>query len=244
MNPMTLQAIQTALKGDWQKAILLNQQILRENPHDIDALNRLGFAHLSLGQLKQAKHAYQQVLSLDVQNPIALKNLKRITNVNSKTINQRSGQMNNIFIEEPGKTKVIDLINVAEQKVIGELRCGEMLTLGMKRMKIFLFDAQQQYIGMLPDDLSKRLIRFMKGGNKYEAYVKTISNHRLTVFLRETKRVSRYKNQPSFAHSEKTKLMLTPAMNKWNAKHKESENLDSENEEEERFSQSDGSDSF
>jgi tetratricopeptide (TPR) repeat protein len=202
MTPLKTQAIQTALVGDWTKAVSLNEEILKENPEDIDTLNRLGFAYASLGNSKEAKNIYQKVLTLDNQNPIALRNLKRLSGNASKQ-NGTTIRMNNIFIEEPGKTKVIDLINVAEQKIISLLRSGELLTIQVKRMKIFILDNQKQYIGMLPDDIGKRLISFIEGGNEYEAYVKTISNHKVTVFVRETKRSPKFKFLSSFVSTER-----------------------------------------
>ncbi len=209
MTPLHLEAIQTALKGNWEKAVEINSLILKESPEDIDALNRLAFAFTSLGNARKAKHTYQKVLSLDAQNIIALKNLKRLSTTDAKKMSGSSPiSMNNIFIEEPGKTKVIELINIADQKRLSKLLCGEMLSLQVKRMKIFLLNTDQEYAGMLPDDLSKRLIKFMKGGNKYEAFVKTVNNHKLTVLLREIKRSPRLKNQPSFVQSDKTKLVL------------------------------------
>ncbi len=204
------EAIQTALRGDWKTAIELNQQILVEEPDDIDTLNRIAFAFTSLGNLKKAKSAYQKVLSLDSQNPIAIKNLKRLSMVNSKDGNtmQSFVPMNNIFIEEPGKTKMVELINVADQKIVGKLLCGEFLSLQVKRMKIFVLDKEKRYIGMLPDDLSKRLIKFINGGNTYEAFVKTVNSHKVAVFIKETKRAARYKNQPSFATSDTSRFIL------------------------------------
>jgi len=206
MTPLKTQAIHTALTGDWNKAILLNEEILTESPDDIDTLNRLGFAFASLGNAKDAKNIYQKVLCLDNQNPIAIRNLKRLAGSTHSTVT--GVKMNNIFIEEPGKTKVIDLINVAEQKLITQLRSGEMLILQVKRMKIFLLDNNKQYIGMLPDDIGKRLISFIDGGNEYEAYVKTVSNHKVIVFVRETKRSSKFKFLSSFAATEKSKVQL------------------------------------
>ena len=210
MSLTKTQAIQTALKGDWQKAVELNSEILHQSPEDIDALNRLAFAFASLGNVKQAKSAYQRVLALDVQNPIALKNLKRLTGLDSKKMTPPLSfiPMNNIFIEEPGKTKMVDLINVADQKVVSKLRCGEILILQVKRMKIFVLDQDKMYIGMLPDDLSKRLIKFINGGNLYEAFVKTVNNHRASIFMKETKRANRFRNQPSFATSDKSRFIL------------------------------------
>ena len=209
MTPLKAQAIQTALMGDWQNAVTLNQTLLEENPDDIDTLNRLAFALGSLGNIKEARDIYQKVLTLDMQNPIALRNLKRLSGaIGGKPQNGvASIPLTNVFIEEPGKTKVIELINVADKKALVTLRAGETLMISVKRMKIFLLDSQKNYVGMLPDDISKRLIEFINGGNAYEAFVKTV-DHKVVVFIRETRRSTKFKNQPSFASSEKTRLVF------------------------------------
>lgn len=191
--------------GDWNSAIIFNRQLLEESPNDIDTLNRLAYACLSAGDVKEAKNLYQKVLTLDMKNPIALKNLKRLSDTDFKRSNV---QLNNLFIEEPGKTKVVELINIADKKLISPLRSGEYLNMCIKRMKIFVLDSDEKYIGMLPDDIGKRLIKFINGGNKYEAYVRTVGNNRITIFIRELKRVKRYKDQPSFISTDKVKLSL------------------------------------
>jgi tetratricopeptide (TPR) repeat protein len=206
MEPLKSQAIHTALTGDWNSAVSLNQTILQDYPDDIDTLNRLAFAYASIGNIKEAKSLYQKVLMLDAQNPIALRNLKRLNG--GAASSHHPIQMNNIFIEEPGKTKVIELINVAEKKLLSKLRAGEHVTLQVKRMKIFILDGEKQYLGMLPDDVGRRLLDFINGGNEYEAYVKTIDNLRLLVFIKETKRSVRFKNQPSFPSFDKVKFSL------------------------------------
>lgn len=205
MISLKSQAIQTALVGDWSNAININQLILQEEPNDIDTLNRLAFAFMSLGNIKDAKGLYEKVLSLDMRNPIAIRNLKRLNESKTKKI---STPLNNLFIEEPGKTKVIELINIADKKIISHLRSGEMLLVRIKRNKIFALDLENQFIGMLPDDICQRLIKFINGGNQYEAYVRTVDNNRVSIFIRETKRVKRYKNEPSFLSTEKGKLSL------------------------------------
>ncbi len=208
MTQLKNQAIQTALLGKWDEAIVINQSMLDESPEDIDTLNRLAFAHASLGNGKEAKALYQKVLTLDAQNPIALRNLKRVNEGSStmKSSMTSTTLVSNLFIEEPGKTKVIELVNVADKKVIAPLRSGETLLLGVKRMKIFLNDQDKQYIGMLPDDVGTRLIRFIEGGNTYDSYVKSVENNKVTVFIREVKRVTKFKNQPSFLSTDRTKL--------------------------------------
>ena len=206
MLTLKSQAIQTALVGDWLTAINLNQQILHEEPDDIDTLNHLAFAFLSSGNPKDAKNLYEKVLMLDMKNPIAIRNLKRLNDVNLKRM---PITINNMFIEEPGKTKVMELINIADKKVIAHLRSGEKLDLKIKRSKIFAYDLEDQFIGMLPDDICQRLINFMSAGNEYEAYVRTVDSNKISVFLREVKRVNKFKNQPSFVSgSEKTKLSM------------------------------------
>lgn len=206
------QAIQTALTGDWQAAINFNQEILLEEPDDIDTLNRLAFAFLSTGNPKDAKLLYEKVLTLDMQNPIATRNLKRLHDFSTKKANIT---INNLFIEEPGKTKVMDLINIADKKVITHLRSGEKLDLKIKRSRIFAYDLENQFIGMLPDDLCQRLIKFIDAGNEYEAYVRTVDSNKVSIFIRETKRVKKFKNQPSFVSgSDKPKLSFASNGNK------------------------------
>lgn len=195
--------------GDWQNAISLNESLLEENPQDIDTLNRLAFAYASLGNNKEAKIIYEKVLDLDNQNPIALRNIKRLNGPASQKTVAAPMYVSNLFIEEPGKTKVIELLNVADKKIISPLRSGEQIHLQVKRMKVFLLDQNKQYIGMLPDDIGLRLIRFINGGNDYEAYIKSVDNNKVIIFARETKRSPRFKNQPSFQSSDKTKLVLT-----------------------------------
>lgn len=203
MTALKSQAIQTALVGDWANAISINKQILEEDPDDIDTLNRLAFAYMSNSQPKEAKTIYEKVLSLDMKNPIALRNLKRLNDVKVNRVNM---PLNNFFIEEPGKTKVIELLNVADKKVIAYLRSGEKIDLRIKRNKIFAIDSENQYIGMLPDDICQRLIKFIQAGNEYDAYIRTVESNRACIFVRETKRIKRFRDQPSFISVEKTKL--------------------------------------
>ncbi len=203
------QAIQKAICGDWEKAIDLNQKILKITPDDVETLNRLGFALAIVGKTKAARNAYQKVLTLDNQNPIALKNLKKLKGADSKTFGKNHVMpkiTENMYLEESGKTKVIELINIADQKVTSHLTSGEVLSLTIKRLKIFVLDSKNTYVGMLPDDIGKRLIKFLKGGNIYEAYIKTVDKNKLAVFVRETKRSSKFKNMPSFSLGEKIRV--------------------------------------
>lgn len=205
-------AIQSALSGDWQNATTINKALINDNPNDTEALNRLAFALTVLGKIKKAKAAYKRVLEIDPLNPIAIRNLKRLSGakdtLDSNFSNQPPPYLHNTFLEESGKTKVIELIHIAQPKVISRLSIGQTLNISIKRSKIFVQDEKKQYLGMLPDDIGKRLIRFIKGGNLYEALVRSTDNHRVLVFLKEIKRVGRFKNQPSFSQgSDKSSIL-------------------------------------
>lgn len=222
------QAIQTALSGDWEKAVGLNKTLIKEDPMDIDALNRLAFAFTILGKAKDAKSTYQKVLKIDSLNSLALRNIKKLDGKNS-TPNISSGgfNANNIFIEEQGKTKIVELVNIAQPSVINTLRTGQSLILQIKRLKIFVLTQDGKYIGVLPDNIGKRLIKFIKAGSLYDAFVKSAHDHHIIVFLKEVKKVSRFKDQPSFLASSDKILELDKKLSK------ESKNDDQDDSEDE-----------
>lgn len=217
------EAIQASLSGDWQKAVKLNKSLLEEDPKDIEALNRIALAYTIIGKNKSAKETYKKVLDIDPLNSIAIKNLGRLKSDQSKT--SENGvliQVNNIFLEETGRTKIVDLINLAQAEILLTLRTGQSVELSIKRLKIFISQGKK-YIGVLPDDIGKRLIKLIKGGNKYEAYVKSTNSQNVTIFLRELKRTAKFKDQPSFLHPTDKKLTI-----KKNGKMKNTQDLDDE----------------
>lgn len=206
MKTSSNQAIAATLSGNWDQAIELNKSILKENPNDVEALNRMALAYMIIGKQKSAKSAYQKVLELDPLNSIAIKNLQKLRgdSDNGGPINL---QVNNIFLEENGKTKVVDLINLAQSEVLLSLQTGQSVDLSVKRLKIFISHGKK-YIGVLPDDIGKRLIKFINGGNKYEVFIKSSANQTCTIFIREVKRVSKFKDQPSFLQTLEAKLNI------------------------------------
>src|SRR5260221_8923185 len=111
---------------------------------------------------------YQRVLDIDSANPIAQKNLKKLTGVSAQDIKIPTVISTNMFLEESGKTKIITLVNTAPVQVLRTLQVGQTVHLCIKRLKIFVQDEQKEFVGMLPDDLGNRLIKFMQGGNEYE----------------------------------------------------------------------------
>ncbi len=213
MTPTKHKAIQTALVGNWEMAITINEEILQEDPQDIETLNRLAFAYTVVGKTDHAKKAYRRVLQIDIFNPIAIKNLKRLGDFVQNSIHAHQ-PMNNMFLEETGKTKIVGLINTAPTKILRTLQLGQQLKLSIKRSKIFIIDEDNQYIGMLPDIIGRRLIKFIEGTNTYEVCVKAVEDNRVTVFIKEIKRAAKFKDQPSFIAAENNPLSFKKELNK------------------------------
>ena len=197
------QAILLALGQNWKEAIQINLQIIKEEKTSIDAHNRLGYAYMKNGQPIKSKEIFTKVLKLDPYNQIAQKNLKRISLLKkgSITISTCEDISPLLFLEEPGKTKIVDCINTAPMNALSVLTCGQKIQLVPKAHSIDVRDMQNTYIGALPDDLAFRLLKLMDAGNEYAVFVKGVSKNCVSIFIRETKRGKKLTNQPSFIGS-------------------------------------------
>lgn len=206
------QAINAALDQKWEDAIKLNRQIIKIDPCNVDALNRQAKAYMELGKYNLARKYYNEALKFDPYNPIASKNLKIIKafkiNQNKNCdpcaeagLNGQARLSPSLFLQEPGKTKVVNLLKVAEPQKLSHVYCGMKVEAVSKNRKIIITDLNQQYLGVLPDDVSHHLIRLLKGGNKYELFVKSIRVNGLCILIRETFRSKRFRNQASFLDS-------------------------------------------
>ncbi len=201
---LSQQAINAALNCLWIEAQTLNRQIIKVDPENVDALSRLGRVCFELGKTGQAKKYYSQALKVDPYNPIALKNLKIIKAYKPNGIKRTSHQSPvspNMFLHEPGKTKVVTLLKVAEPQKLSNLYPGMEVNLVSKSRNISITDAENQYLGILPDDITFLLTKLIKGGNKYQAIIKAVRVNGISVLIRESFRSSRFKNRPSFPES-------------------------------------------
>jgi tetratricopeptide (TPR) repeat protein len=208
-TPLKTLAVNYALTSDWKQAVEINARIISENPNDIDSLNRLGFAYMKIGKYNKAKETYKKVVEIDETNPIALKNLKRLDSIPRLKKQKDNGQLKNApqaltinaFIEEAGRTKTVDLKNIADKKTLSFIEPGDTVSMVIKRSKIFIQTSDKKYIGMLPDNISARLIKFIKGGNQYSACIKACDDKNVKIFMKETKKANRFRNQMSFLSS-------------------------------------------
>lgn len=220
LTPSSLseQAINLSLDSQWEKALKINKKILKLDPQNVDALNREARAYMELGKIRLTKKYYSEVLKIDPYNPIALKNLKIIKSFKPNGIispaqNGHSRLSPSLFLQEPGKTKMVNLLKVAEPQKLSQAFCGMKVEMAIKNRKITIIDENSNYLGVIPDDVSYHLQRLIRGGNKFESFIKSIRVNGLSILIKETFRSKRFKNQPSFLENSDATLttdILTP----------------------------------
>ncbi len=208
-------AIDAAINLDWQEAIKLNKKIVSARKNSIQAYLRLGFAYLQEHNLKEAKKNYKKVLKLQQSNQIASENLAKIKILESRGAKKiAKSELNfnpNLFLEIPGKTKSMFLIKLGQKNILAQLMIGQEVYLTPKRRKIEIRSKSNEYIGSLPDDLSKNLFVFIKGKSEYSAVIKEVSLNRVVVFVKEEKKAKKYQRYSSFPkdiRKEITKVSL------------------------------------
>ena len=192
-------AIESAVQGAWQTAIDLNKKILKRSTKNIGALNRLARAFLQVGNLTATKKTYQRVLKIDQHNPIALKNLKRLTGKNNHVgLSKIKPVTKEAFLEEPRKTKVIQLVRLTSAQQLADVDNGDEVFLVPKKRFVGVVSQSKVHLGCLPEDISRRLLAFMNGGNQYAAFVKIVGRSSIEILVKETFRSKRFRNRPSF----------------------------------------------
>jgi tetratricopeptide (TPR) repeat protein len=175
------QAIHAAKTGNWAEAATLNKQILEQHPEDTSAFNRLGIAYVQLGEINKAKKAFKEALKLDQTNIIAKKHLDKLEN-NQELAAPSFAPLH--FIEEPGKTKTVDLHRLANKQTLEKLAVGKSCELKQKNRYISV-EVDGMYIGALPEDISFRLGKLIANGNRYSCTVRSANGKSCSVYIKE-----------------------------------------------------------
>ena len=195
LSQLTQQAIEAAKEQNWPSAVELNQLIIDQVPTDLAALNRLGLALLQTKQAEKAKKIFEQVVALDKSNIIAHKHLKRLQTSSAPL---KSPFANQYFIEEPGKTKIVDLHRLAAKNTLLGLAVGQPCKLIPKNHFISIDTESGVHIGSLPEDISFRLAKLISKGNEYSCVVHSCSEKTCAVLIRETKQSDQNQHCLSF----------------------------------------------
>lgn len=205
-------AIAAALKRDWKAALQINKELIKKSKDDTDALNRLAKAYAELGDLKRAKTTSNRVLRIDPTNQIASKSLEKwdMLNASNGLVKKTNNFSLNMFLEEPGKTRIINLLHIGDEKLLASIDSGDEVKISCNKHRVSILTKGGKYIGRLPDDISSRIRNLIKIGNEYIALVKKVDAKEVLIFIRETKRSPKMKDIATFSTEKVDYISFTP----------------------------------
>jgi tetratricopeptide (TPR) repeat protein len=208
---LSKEAINLALQGRWEEAEGVNRDIVEKFPADAEAYNRLGRALTELGDFDGAKEAYFKALELAPENAIAKKNLARLTSLsesmatlssNPKKTSTSKAQAPRValdlFITEVGKAGVVNLHNVASGEVLAKMGFGDQVHLEARRQHLIVASESGEYLGEVEPRQGLRLIKLMRGGNKYDAAILNVEEAKVQVIIKEVYQHPSQVGRPSF----------------------------------------------
>lgn len=198
MDDIAQQAISSALSGNWEKALEYNEVILKDTPDNTDAMVRSAKALIELGNSDKAKKVLEKVIKIDPYNSIASKTLLKIDSSNKAgeiTHNKINSEM---FIEEPGKTKLTELTHLGDTNIILQLEPGDEVKIISAGRTISINTLNDKHVGRLSDSLSFRLKKLISDGFEFQAMVKSTTSDCVKIFIREVSKPEGFEKIMSF----------------------------------------------
>lgn len=208
---LSKEAIDLALQGRWEEAEAINRDIIEKFPSDVEAYNRLGRALTELGDFDGAKEAYLKALELAPENAIAKKNLARLTSLSESMATLSSNPQKtstskaqaprvalDLFITEVGKAGVVNLHNVASVDVLVKMGFGDQVHLEARRQHLIVTNESGEYLGEVEPRQGLRLIKLMRGGNRYDTAILNVEEDKVQVLIKEVYQHPSQVGRPSF----------------------------------------------
>lgn len=208
LDPLAKSAIEAALNNNWKEAVKLNLSLLKLYPQDVEALNRLARAFLESRKINKARSIYKMVLSIDPYNSIANRNIKKLTELKLKDLKsqpnlqtQNGAQVADIFLEEPGKTKILKVIGNHSSRRTATLRTADPVILKSKHNRVLVLNLRGQIIGELEEEWGKKISKAIRFGSKFEALVISVNAEVMgpvSILVREVEHSPKLKDQIIF----------------------------------------------
>jgi len=206
-------AVQLAIQGKWDDAVKLNKFIIDSFGADEESQNRLGKSLSELGKLKEAKAAYEAALKINPMNSIAKKNAARINALLHQKEGLKVGGTRvdlNLFVEEMGKTVITNVETPGNAEISSKVAAGDVAELKVDGDGIVAETSRGVKLGSLEAKLARRLIKFMRGGNRYQAGVTSVDGNTIKLIVRETYQDARFVGKPSFPMRRKREVEFRP----------------------------------
>ena len=206
-------AVQLAIAGKWDDAVKLNKFVIENFGADEETQNRLGKALSELGKLKDAKAAYEAALKINPMNSIAKKNAACINTLLHQKEGLKVGGTRvdlNLFVEEMGKTVITTLDNPPASDICSRVAAGDVAELRIDGDGVVAETSRGVKLGLLEAKLARRLIKFMRGGNRYQAGVMSCEGTAVKLIVRETYQDPKFAGKPSFPMRRKREVEFRP----------------------------------
>ena len=206
-------AIRLAMDSKWEEAVELNQFVLENFGPEDQVYNRLGKALTELGRLEEARDQHEKSLRLNPFNTVAKKNRSKLEVLIQHKADIKSGATRvdlNLFVEEMGKTVITQLEAVEDPDVCEKVVAGDIAELTVAGDTITVATLRGIHLGQLEPKLARRLIKFMQGGNRYQAGVTGCENGQIRVIVRETYQDPKFAGKPSFPMRQKREVAFRP----------------------------------
>jgi tetratricopeptide (TPR) repeat protein len=206
------EAVQLAVDARWDEAAEVNRYIIESFGADEGSQNRLGKALTELGQLENAKTAYDASLTINPMNPVARKNSAKLESLMNAKEALKGGQVKvdlNLFVEEMGKTTTTTL-RAAADDVCTKVAPGDVAELRIEGDGVEVDTVRGVRVGSLEPKLARRLIKFIQGGNRYQAGVTSCEGSTVKVIVRETYQDPKFAGKPSFPIVRKREVEFRP----------------------------------
>jgi len=208
---LSKEAIDLALQGRWEEAEAVNRDIIEKFPTDVEAYNRLGRALTESGDFDGAKGAYFKTLELAPENVIAKKNVARLTSLSESMATLSSDPQKastrraqarrvarDLFITEMGKAGVVNLHNMAPGEVLAKMGFGDQVYLEARGQHLIVVSQSGEYLGEVEPRQGLRLIKLMRGGNRYDVAILNVEEDKVHVIIKEVYQHPSQVGRPSF----------------------------------------------
>ena len=206
-------AVQLAIQGKWDEAVKLNKFIIDSFGADEETQNRLGKSLSELGKLKEAKASYEAALKINPMNSIAKKNAARINALLHQKEGLKVGGTRvdlNLFVEEMGKTVITIVELPSSADISSKVAAGDVAELKVDGDSIVVETSRGVKLGSLEAKLARRLIKFMRGGNRYQAGITSVDGNTVKLIVRETHQDPHFAGKPSFPMRRKREVEFRP----------------------------------
>ena len=197
------EAVDLALKGEWERAAQVNRAILELFADDVEVMNRLAKALIEMGSYEEAGSVLDRLGNVAPYNNIARKNRTRLEQMRGSAVAtsrhaRRATGAPQLFIGESGKSATTLLRGTPRRLPSTLVSSGDPVLLRLEHHALNVYADEGQYLGQVDPRLGHRLSRLIEGGNTYAAAVIGVNDEGISVIIHETHRDRSLQHVASF----------------------------------------------